>query len=95
MSEDAFLRKYAAQIDWYRASSEIPLSEALIRDFFHLINWNGVSQRQVLSIQFVRDFKSDLVMCANLKQCIQKEHIRSTLELALLPEISSKIAEFL
>jgi hypothetical protein len=87
MSEDAFLRKYAAQIDWYRASSEIPLSEALIRDFFHLINWNGVSQRQVLSIQFVRDFKSDLV--------IQKEHIRSTLELALLPEISSKIAEFL
>jgi hypothetical protein len=95
MSEDAFLRKYAAHIDWYRTSSENPLSEALIRDFSRLVNWNGVSQRQVLSIQFIREFKSDLVMCDNLKQCIQRGHIKSTLELALLPEISSKIAEFL
>ena len=51
-----FLRKHAADCDWYEIAQCQILSENFIRDFADKIDWYCVSYHQVLSEKFIREF---------------------------------------
>jgi hypothetical protein len=92
---DADIREFADKVDWYWICNYQTLSESLIREFVDRVDWSSISNCQTLSKGFIREYRSDLVMCQNLKWCIQRAHISAILRPTSPPEIRSTIIEFL
>ncbi len=95
--DESTMRANAHRLDWECICYWQKLSESFMRDHFDYLDWKHVSISQRFTLQLIREWEMELVMCNNLMVNIKREH--AALELTnidgITPDISSLIASYL
>ena len=79
--------------DWFGVSTG-KLTEAFMREHAHELYWNVLSRTQDMSIEFIREYQTLLVMCDNTRRNIRVAHARLILKDAIDLDVLHLILEY-
>ncbi len=81
-------------MDWFDVSMKDRLTEVFMREHAHELYWNILSRTQEMSIGFMREYQSMLVMCDNMRRNIRVAHAKMVLMDVIDQDVLHLILEY-
>ncbi len=82
----AYMQAYSDDICWEVIFEHQELSEAFMHEFFDCIEWEYIGNNPYITVEFIREHKSKLTMCSNIRsKLIQDQSIRTFMLVDQLP----------